>query len=123
MPTNDTAAPTHVCPGIGIHAIDMVQPPGIGISPMADMERHQTVVSVALATKSSAEVPKNACCEVFSKVMGQYRLSRNWLLITYVAHHLPYSSCRCHQRPFSLRPFGARSSHGYMPQRPSSPRA
>src|SRR5580692_12581525 len=80
MPTNDTAAPTHVCPGIGIHAIDMVQPPGIGISPMADMEPHQTVVSVALTTKSSAEVPKNACCEVLSKVMGHYLLFRNWLL-------------------------------------------
>jgi hypothetical protein len=34
-----------------------------------------------------------------------------------------YSSWRRHQRPVSLRPFGARSSHGYMPQRASSPRA
>jgi len=36
---------------------------------------------------------------------------------------LPYSSLRRHQMPDSLRPFGARSSHWYMPQRPSSPRA
>ena len=34
-----------------------------------------------------------------------------------------YSSCRRNQGPSSLRPFGARSSHWYMPQRPSSPRA
>src|SRR5439155_511699 len=30
MPRNDAAAPGHVCPGIRIHAIDIVQPPGIG---------------------------------------------------------------------------------------------
>ena len=36
-PRNDAAAPGHVCPGIRIHAIDIVQPPGIGISPIADM--------------------------------------------------------------------------------------
>ena len=33
-----------------------------------------------------------------------------------------YSSWRRHQTPFSLRPFGARSSHWYMPQSPSTPR-
>jgi hypothetical protein len=36
---------------------------------------------------------------------------------------LSYSSWRRHQTPFSLRPLGARSSHWYMPQRPSTPRA
>jgi hypothetical protein len=60
MPRNDAAAPGHVCPGIRIHAIDMVQPPGIGISPIADMDSHQTIVSAALAAKSSAERPKKA---------------------------------------------------------------
>jgi len=40
-----------------------------------------------------------------------------------VGQRLAYSSLRRHQRPFSLRPRGARSSHWYMPQRPSSPRA
>jgi protease I len=41
-----------------------------------------------------------------------------------VAHYLQsYSSWRRHQTPVSLRPLGARSSHWYMPQRPSSPRA
>lgn len=34
-----------------------------------------------------------------------------------------YSSWRRHQTPASLRPRGARSSHWYAPQRPSSPRA
>jgi hypothetical protein len=38
MPRNDDAAPGHVCPGIRIHAIDIVQPPGIGISPIAAMD-------------------------------------------------------------------------------------
>src|SRR3989442_2866877 len=60
MPRNDAAAPRHVCPGIRIHAIDIVQPPGIGISPIADMDAHQTIVTAALAAKSSAETPKNA---------------------------------------------------------------
>jgi len=45
MPRNDAAAPGHVCPGIRIHAIDIVQPPGIGISPIADMDVHQMIVS------------------------------------------------------------------------------
>ena len=35
----------------------------------------------------------------------------------------PYSSRRRNQRPVSFRPPGARSSHWYMPQSPSSPRA
>jgi hypothetical protein len=42
---------------------------------------------------------------------------------TAVYHSLSYSSWRRHQTPVSLRPLGARSSHWYMPQRPSSPRA
>ena len=33
MPRNDTAAPDHVCPGIRIHAIDIVQPPGSASRP------------------------------------------------------------------------------------------
>src|SRR5438046_1288136 len=69
MPRNDAAAPGHVCPGIRIHAIDIVQPPGIGISPIADMDAHQSVVSAALAAKSSAEVPKKAWWEARSEAM------------------------------------------------------
>ena len=69
MATNHAVTPSHVCPSIGIQVIDIVQPPGIGISCMDDMEPHQTVVTAALVRKSSPEVPKNACCEVLSEVM------------------------------------------------------
>jgi len=58
MRRNDAAAPGHVCLGIRIHAIDIVQPPGMGISSIGDMDAHQTIVTAALAAKSSAEKPK-----------------------------------------------------------------
>jgi hypothetical protein len=67
MPRNDAAAPGHVCPGIRIHAIDIVQPPGIGI---ADIDAHQKIVNAALAAKSSTETPKKARSEVCSEAMG-----------------------------------------------------
>src|SRR5215471_2306988 len=60
MPRNDAAASGHVCPHIGIHAIDIVQPPGIGISPIADMDTDASIVAAELAAKSSAETPKKA---------------------------------------------------------------
>src|SRR5205814_574701 len=60
MPRNDATAPGHVCPGIRIHAIDIVQPPGIGIPPIVDIDAHQTIVTAALAAKSNAEMPKKA---------------------------------------------------------------
>src|SRR6185312_6619509 len=60
MPRNDTAAPGQVWPGIRIQAIDRVQPPGIVIPPIADMDVQQTIVTAALPAKSSAEAPKNA---------------------------------------------------------------
>jgi hypothetical protein len=60
MLRNDSAALAHVCPGIRIHAIDIVQPPGIGISPIADMDLHQTIVTATLAAKISAVTPKKA---------------------------------------------------------------
>ncbi len=41
----------------------------------------------------------------------------------HVSQPLPYSSWRRNHGPVSLRPFGARSSHWYMPQRTSTPRA
>ncbi len=40
-----------------------------------------------------------------------------------IAYRAGYSSWRLHHMPVSLRPLGARSSHTYMPQRGSSPRA
>ncbi|GFE82647.1 hypothetical protein GCM10011487_46470 [Steroidobacter agaridevorans] len=55
MPTNVTVAPVQVCPGIRIQAIDMVQPPGMDIPPMPDMDAHQTTVTVTLLANSSAD--------------------------------------------------------------------
>jgi hypothetical protein len=69
IPRNDAAAPGHVWPGIRIQAIDIVQPPGIGIPPIAAIDVHQTIVGAALAAKSSAETPKKACCEARSEAM------------------------------------------------------
>src|SRR5262244_3033049 len=69
MPRNDAAAAGHVCPGIRIHAIDIVQPPGIGMSPIAAMDPHQTIVTAALAAKSSAETPKKVRSEARSETL------------------------------------------------------
>src|SRR5436305_7481625 len=69
MARNDAAALGHVCPGIRIHAIDIVQPPGIGLSPIADMDPHQTIVTAALAAKSSAETPRKARWEACSEAL------------------------------------------------------
>src|SRR5271166_4372407 len=59
---------------------------------------------------------------------GDMRLTANDEVLLHrpspqLAQRLSYSSWRRHQTPVSLRPLGARSSHWYMPQRPSSPRA
>ena len=61
MASNEAAAPAHVCPGIRIHAIDIVQPPGITITPIADMGMHRTIVNVALAANRSEETARTAC--------------------------------------------------------------
>jgi hypothetical protein len=57
MPTNDVTAPIHVCPGMRIHVIDIVQPPGISISLIEDMDLHQAIVTAELVTKTSALTP------------------------------------------------------------------
>src|SRR5450631_1884978 len=72
MPRNDTATLDHVCPDIRIHAIDIVQPPGIGISLIADMDAHHTIVTAALPAKSSAETPKNVSCDARSEAIVRY---------------------------------------------------
>src|SRR5436309_4696071 len=71
MPRNDAAAPGHVCPGIRIHAIDIVQPPGIGIPPIAVMDPHQTIVTAVLAAKSSAETLKKARSETMAREISR----------------------------------------------------
>ncbi|WP_241202293.1 MULTISPECIES: hypothetical protein [unclassified Caballeronia] len=93
MPTNDAAVPAHVCPHIRIHAIDIVQPPGIGISPIADMDAHQTIVTAALAAKSSAETPKKARWETRSETMLCGIFASFFANETHhVVQRLPYSS-------------------------------
>jgi len=67
LPMNDAAASGHVCPGIRIHTIDIVQPPGIGIARIADMGSHQTIVNAALVAKSNAGTPTKARWEVPSE--------------------------------------------------------
>jgi len=81
MPRNAAAASGHVCPGILIHAIDIVQPPGIGIPPTADMDAHQTIVTAALAAKSSAETPKKARWEILRVISKEGFASRDTLLL------------------------------------------
>src|SRR3979409_948972 len=107
MPRNDAAAPGHVCPGIRIHAIDIVQPPGIGISPIADMDAHHTSVTAALAAKSSAETPTNGSWEARSEPLRRRSPVPRLRDDNHFAQPLLYSSWRRHQTPVSLRPLGA----------------
>jgi hypothetical protein len=51
---NIAAASAHVCPGMRIHAIDMVQPPGI-VMPSAMDPHHQTVPAAASAEGVEAD--------------------------------------------------------------------
>src|SRR6185295_4524505 len=82
---NEAAAPGQPCPGI--HAIDIVQPPGIGIPPIADIDAHQATVPAALAAKSSPETPRNACREARSEDIDRAppRKGRSGLLVLVVA--------------------------------------
>src|SRR5579884_493119 len=58
MPTNDAPAPASVCPGIAIQAMDMLQPPGISMSPA--MEWLSATVPAQLKAKSTAEALRKA---------------------------------------------------------------
>jgi len=55
MPRNDADDAGHVCPGIRIHAIDIVQPPGHRHLPDRRHGRAPQNVTAALAANSSAE--------------------------------------------------------------------
>ncbi|WP_266158242.1 hypothetical protein [Dyella silvatica] len=54
---------------MGIHAIDRVQPPGIDISPMADMDAQPTMVIVTLLAKSSADAARKPCWDIRLQAM------------------------------------------------------
>jgi hypothetical protein len=71
---NDDAAPAHDCPGIRIHAIDIVHPPAIAIPPIADIELHQTIVTVALAANNNAATARNARSEIARAQIARSKL-------------------------------------------------
>ncbi len=52
MPQNIANAPPVVCPGIRIHTMDMLQPPGMGMAP--DMVRVCVIVMSAKKTNTAA---------------------------------------------------------------------
>src|SRR5262245_35226420 len=52
IPRNEPAASSGPCPGIRIQAMDMVQPPGMGMPP-SDIEAQRRMVPAALAAKPS----------------------------------------------------------------------
>src|SRR5688572_3497589 len=60
MPRNEAVAASHVWPGMRIHDIDMVQPPGISIPGMSVMDAHQAMVIAALPTNNSAATLRSA---------------------------------------------------------------
>src|SRR6188768_1498341 len=99
MPRNDAAAPGQLWPGIRIHVIDIVQPPGIGMPPISDMDEHQPTVSAALVTQvtsTNTDKPGHVRRDASSKAMVTF------------AQAMAYSSWRRHHTPVSVRPFGAR---------------
>jgi hypothetical protein len=67
MRTKETVARAHVCPGIRIHAIDIVQPPGIGISPLADIALHQAAVTAIQTTNIIAKDKMKLRRDAFSE--------------------------------------------------------
>jgi hypothetical protein len=64
MPRNERAAPVHVWPGIRIQTIDIVQPPGMGMSPIVAMLPHQAIVAAALATNTASDMARKARSEL-----------------------------------------------------------
>jgi len=120
MCDGDVTTPDQVCPHVGIHAAGIARPLGILIFPAAGVDAHRAIVTSARAARSLAETPKKTRAETMHCEISSGGCAGE---ADDPTQHLSYSSRRCHHMPISLRPFGARSSHWYMPQRPSSPRA
>ncbi|GGA36240.1 hypothetical protein GCM10010981_26660 [Dyella nitratireducens] len=70
MTMNDVAALPHVWPGIRIHVIDIVQPPGIGMAFMRDMDAHPTIVSTAQRAESAAAAAKKVRSVLCEAIMA-----------------------------------------------------
>jgi hypothetical protein len=64
MPRKTAAALSHVWPGISIHTIDIVQPPGIGIVCIDAIDIYITPVTAALTANVSAQTPKKTLSDV-----------------------------------------------------------
>src|ERR1700761_940450 len=86
MPRKDAESPNHVCPGIRIHAIDIVQPPGIGMPPIADMDAHQATVPAALTANSSVETPRKTRLEIVPAGTEDMGRCSGWMLIRPCVH-------------------------------------
>jgi hypothetical protein len=83
MRTKEAVAPAHACPGIRIHAIDIVQPPGISIAPAADIVLHQAVVTATQTTNTIPKSKTKVCRDAFSET------TRPRLVIEMQASKLP----------------------------------
>src|SRR5512142_1909200 len=99
MTRKDAAAPAHVRPGIRIHAIDIVQPPGMRMPPIADMDPPHTTVTAALAAKSSAEAARKARWDASSETRavdrgGRSRVSTAILVMAASGPIVPASGVR-----------------------------
>jgi len=99
MPRNDTAAPGHVCWGISIHVIDIVQPPGIGMPPIADMDAPHIIVTAALAANISAETPKKARPEAMLRKIFLLSLFSTITSPGLSTHRGGATSCSSHYGP------------------------
>jgi hypothetical protein len=108
MPRNDAAAAGHVCPGIRIHAIDIVQPPGIGIPPIADIDVHQAIVTAVLAAKSNVETPRNSRWESRSEAIPRESSA------TAVAATTPSSAANTRRGGATLHHFIRRMAAGLL---------
>ena len=102
MPRNDSAAAVQVCPGIRIQTIDMVHPPGIGISPMADMDLHHQIVIATLLTNSTAETAKKPRWEIREETVARHHCPTSVLIFCSLSlPRFPFGT-RLHQRWISV---------------------
>src|SRR4029453_7899338 len=77
------------------------QPPGIDI-PIADMDAHQTIVSVVLPAKSNAETPTNAASEGRSAAMRR-EISRSAVAATITLESVHHARVSAESRSSALR--------------------
>src|ERR1700680_3428571 len=84
-------------------------------------ERHSQNVFIEMSSFLGIPTGVGVMLYMPDRIIGRRHFRTGGIVL---AHHvLAYSSWRRPQMPVSLRPLGARSSHWYMPQMPSTPRA